>query len=262
MNRTGSGYGHQLWVTNVPAGTYELVTLNSLPEKTYVDVGFLAAVVPNTNGRYLNSSGIVVGGNSGTSCQYFKIKNRGVAKLFIQRETYYDRLYGTEYTVQRKNGRSWTMVQSREYSSSNSWEYVGLSAGTYRLVLKSPMGNVLKLQYKASTANSSYGTKKKNAKTIKRKKYKKQTFLSTDSAKKAHWYKIKVPKKRFTYVDITSLGHRGTIWVQGSGKTGMKSKKIKNGIRFYGTVKAGTYYFKVHRLSKNTTGSYQIKYKK
>ena len=262
MSRTGTGNKRQLWATNVPAGTYYIATSYTISKNTYIKAGFSSAVVPNANGRYLNSSGILVGGNRGTSYQYFKMSKRGVAKLALQRYVYYGGPYGMEYTVQRRSGRSWKTVQSRKYSSSNSWGYVGLSAGTYRLVLKSPDSNVLALRFRASTANSSYGTKKKKAKTIKRKKYKKQTFAPTDSTKKAHWYKIKVSKKRSTYIDVTSLGNEGSIWAQVSGRTRLKSKKIKNGIRFYGKAKAGTYYIKVYKLSKSTTGSYQIKYKK
>ena len=262
MSRTGTGNKRQLWATNVPAGTYYIATSYTISADTSIKAGFSSAVVPNANGRYLNSSGILVGGNRGTSYQYFKMSKRGVAKLALQRYAYYGGPYGMEYTVQRRSGRSWKTVQSRKYSSSNSWGYVGLSAGTYRLVLKSPDSNVLALRFRASTANSSYGTKKKKAKTIKRKKYKKQTFTPTDSTKKAHWYKIKVSKKRSTYIDVTSLGNEGSIWAQVSGRMRLKSKKIKNGIRFYGKAKAGTYYIKVYKLSKSTTGSYQIKYKK
>lgn len=262
QSNTGTGNKSQLWATNVPAGTYRLYTSYTQYVNTLVDAGFSSAVVPNANGRYLNSSGILVGGNRGTSYQYFKMSKRGVAKLALQRYAYYGGPYGMEYTVQRRSGRSWKTVQSRKYSSSNSWGYVGLSAGTYRLVLKSPDSNVLALRFRASTANSSYGTKKKKAKTIKRKKYKKQTFAPTDSTKKAHWYKIKVSKKRSTYIEVTSLGSEGSIWAQVSGRTRLKSKRIKNGIRFYGKAKAGTYYIKVYKPSKSTTGSYQIKYRK
>lgn len=262
QSNTGTGNKRQLWATNVPAGTYRLYTSYTQYVNTLVNAGFSSAIVPNANGRYLNSSGIVVGGNRGTSYQYFKVKKRGVAKLALQREAYYGGPYGTEYTVQKKSGKQWKTVQKKKYSSSNAWQYVGLSAGTYRLALKSPDNNVLVLRFKASTANSSYGTKKKKAKTIKRKKYKKQTFLPTDSTKKAHWYKVKVSKKRSTYIDITTLGSSGTIWAQMSGKSRMKSKRIKNGIRFYGKAKKGTYYIKVYKLSKSTTGAYQVKYKK
>lgn len=262
MSRTGTGNKRQLWATNVPAGTYYIATSDKISTGTYIRAGFSSAVVPNANGRYLNSSGILVGGNRGTSYQYFKMSKRGVAKLALQGYDYDGGPYRIEYTVQRRSGRSWKTVQSRKYSSYNSWGYVGLSAGTYRLVLKSPDSNVLALRFRASTANSSYGTKKKKAKTIKRKKYKKQTFAPTDSTKKAHWYKIKVSKKRSTYIEVTNLGSEGYIWARVSGRTRLKSKKIKNGIRFYGKAKAGTYYIKVYKSGKSTTGSYQIKYKK
>lgn len=106
------------------------------------------------------------------------------------------------------------------------------------------------------------GTSKKKAKTISRKKYKKQTFLTTDSVKKEHWYKIKVSKKRTTYIDVTSLGSSGTIYCTVSGKARFKTKNIKNGTRYYLKAPKGTYYIRVKRYSKSTTGAYQVKYVK
>ena len=116
--------------------------------------------------------------------------------------------------------------------------------------------------YRQVAANSSYGTSKKKAKTISRKKYKKQTFLTTDSVKKEHWYKIKVSKKRTTYIDVTSLGSSGTIYCTVSGKARFKTKNIKNGTRYYLKAPKGTYYIRVKRYSKSTTGAYQVKYVK
>lgn len=260
-NTTGIGKNRKLWATNVPAGTYYLITSASYSEGTAIDAGFLSAVVPNANGRYLTSGGIAVGGNGGTSYQYFKMSKRGVAKLALLRQVYYGGPYGTEYTIQKKSGKKWKTVQGKKSSSGNTYSCVGLNAGTYRLALKSPASTVLKLSIKSSKANSTYGTKKSKAKSIQRKKYKRQTFLPTDKSGKAHWYKIKVSKTRTTYIDITDMGSSGSIWAQVSGKIRMKSKNISNGIRFYGKAKKGTYYIKVYKTTKSTTGSYQVKYK-
>lgn len=258
VNNTGSGNSRAIWATNVPAGTYALITMYSYYKNDTINAGFLSAVVPKANNRTITKAGIVVGGNGGYNYQYFKLKKRGVAALGMQRMAYYGGPYSVSYKIQKKSGGKWKNVTS----GSGSTKYVGLSAGTYRLATKVDKGNIVGLQYIGTTANSSYGTAKKKAKTIKRKKSKSQVILPTDSTKKAQWYKIKVTAKRNTYIDVTSLGQSGTIRVQVSGGTRFKSKNIKNGIRFYAKAKKGTYYIKVYKSSKKTTGGYKVKYVK
>lgn len=250
-----------IWSNNLSKGTYKLCASGTSSNRA-IKAAFVSAVVPNTNNRWMGKRPIATAGTGANNYQYFKISKRGVANIQNYKMTS-SGMSGVSYYVQKKSGRSWKTVAKNLYTYKPSYiTSLGLSAGTYRVVSKTYDSNVLFLSNINRTANSSYGTKKKKAKTIKRKKYKKQTFTPTDSTKKAHWYKIKVSKKRSTYIDVTSLGNEGSIWAQVSGRTRLKSKKIKNGIRFYGKAKAGTYYIKVYKLSKSTTGSYQIKYKK
>lgn len=251
-----------IYASNLRAGDYALYT--SSYKNAKIQAMFAAGAVSNQNNRWLGKTVICSAGTGNNNYQYFKVKKRGVAGIYINRQTSYGGTYGVSHYVQKKSGSKWKTVSREEYSSkSDDYSTVfGLSAGTYRLVSKGYTGDILFIANVNRTCNSSYGTKKKKAKTIKRKKYKKQTFLTTDSAKKSHWYKIKVSKKRTTYIDVTSEGSSGTIWCQISGKTRFKSKKIKNGKRFYAKAKKGTYYIKIYKTSKSTSGGYKVKYTK
>lgn len=76
-----------------------------------------------------------------------------------------------------------------------------------------------------------------------------------------NWYKIKVKKTGMTYIDITGLGNRSKISVTVTGAARLKNKTISKGFRIYGKAKKGTYYIKIKKGSKGTSG-YQVKYTK
>lgn len=254
-----------LYSANMKPGKYYLYT-----KKAVMGTGKISlSLYPNQNNRTLGSKPIMIGGTGKNSYQYFKVKKRGIAIIGLMgmwvSPTNFGKTYGITNYVQKKSGSSWKTVSSSQYTteSRNYNSVYGLPAGSYRVVLKSTyQSGVIGAAYRQVAANSSYGTSKKKAKTISRKKYKKQTFLTTDSVKKEHWYKIKVSKKRTTYIDVTSLGSSGTIYCTVSGKARFKTKNIKNGTRYYLKAPKGTYYIRVKRYSKSTTGAYQVKYVK
>lgn len=254
-----------LYSANMKPGKYYLYT-----KKAVMGTGKISlSLYPNQNNRTLGSKTIMIGGTGKNSYQYFKVKKRGIAIIGLMgiwvSPTNFGKTYGITNYVQKKSGSSWKTVSSSQYTteSRNYNSVYGLPAGSYRVVLKSTyQSGVIGAAYRQVAANSSYGTSKKKAKTISRKKYKKQTFLTTDSVKKEHWYKIKVSKKRTTYIDVTSLGSSGTIYCTVSGKARFKTKNIKNGTRYYLKAPKGTYYIRVKRYSKSTTGAYQVKYVK
>ena len=79
---------------------------------------------------------------------------------------------------------------------------------------------------------------------------------------KTHWYKIKVKKTGMTYIDITGLGNRSKISVTVTGAA--RLKKIKQYQKVSVSMerqKKGTYYIKIKKGSKGTSG-YQVKYTK
>lgn len=254
-----------LYSANMKPGKYYLYTKGAINGTGKISL----SLYPNQNNRTLGSKTIMIGGTGKNSYQYFKVKKRGIAIIGLMgiwvSPTNFGKTYGITNYVQKKSGSSWKTVSSSQYTteSRNYNSVYGLPAGSYRVVLKSTyQSGVIGAAYRQVAANSSYGTSKKKAKTISRKKYKKQTFLTTDSVKKEHWYKIKVSKKRTTYIDVTSLGSSGTIYCTVSGKARFKTKNIKNGTRYYLKAPKGTYYIRVKRYSKSTTGAYQVKYVK
>lgn len=254
-----------LYSANMKPGKYYLYTKGAINGTGKISL----SLYPNQNNRTLGSKTIMIGGTGKNSYQYFKVKKRGIAIIGLMgiwvSPTNFGKTYGITNYVQKKSGSSWKTVSSSQYTteSRNYNSVYGLPAGSYRVVLKSTyQSGVIGAAYTQVAANSSYGTSKKKAKTISRKKYKKQTFLTTDSVKKEHWYKIKVSKKRTTYIDVTSLGSSGTIYCTVSGKARFKTKNIKNGTRYYLKAPKGTYYIRVKRYSKSTTGAYQVKYVK
>lgn len=261
----GSTNGH-LYRANMTPGTYHLYTQQNINGNATIVFG----LYPNQNNRWLNSKLSYIGGTGKYSYQYFKVNKRGAAILALGGmwlDSYsFGKLYGISHYIQKKSGSSWKTVSGATGYTLSSNDYAtayGLPAGTYRVVIKNAYDSAAILAaYKQVAANDSYGTSKKKAKTIKRKKSKKQTFLTTDSTKKAHWYKIKVTKKRTTYIDLIGLGGQGTFSIAATKGYKFKSKKIKNGQRFYYKAPKGTYYIKVYRHSKSSTGAYQLKYTK
>lgn len=249
---------------NLKAGTYGLYTTYGLSAGQKIAGTFSVAAVSNQSNRWLGKALICVGANGGKTYEYFKMSKRGLATIGAMSKYHATGTNGVGYYIQKKSGRSWKTVSSSVYTS-NSSGYVnvyGLNSGTYRAVFNKGLGYTMFLGANTKSYYSSYGTKKSKAKTISRKKSKSNVILTTDSTKTTHWYKVKVSKTRNTYIDVTALGTSGTISAAISGKTRLKSKNIKNGKRFYGKAKKGTYYIQVKRYSKSTSGAYKVKYTK
>lgn len=255
-----------LYSANMKPGKYYLYT-----KKAVMGTGKISlSLYPNQNNRTLGSKTIMIGGTGKNSYQYFKVKKRGIAIIGLQgiwvSPSYFGEAYGISSYVQKKSGSSWKTVSSSQYTTKDrNYNVVyGLPAGSYRIVLQSTYkSGVIVAAYKQVAAKDSYGTSKKKAKTIGRKKSKKQTFLTTDSAKKEHWYKIKVSKKRTTHIDVTNLGSSGKIYCSVSGRVKFKTKKIKYGQRYYiKNAPKGTYYIRLKRYTKSVTGAYKVKYAK
>ena len=254
-----------LYIANMKPGTYHLYTKDQVTGTGTISL----SLYPNQNNRTLGSKTSMIGGTGNKSYQYFKVNKRGIAILGLQGiwvdSTNFGKTYGISNYVQKKSGSKWKTVSSDQYTtkSGNFNSVYGLPAGSYRVVLKNTYtSGVIGAAYKQVAADYSYGTSKKKAKSISRTKLKKQTFLTTDSTSKQHWYKIYVSKKRATQIDVTNLGSNGTIYCTVSGKAKFKTKSIKNGTRYYLNAPKGTYYIKVQRYSKSVTGAYQVKYVK
>lgn len=254
-----------IWAGGLKAGNYALYTETACQNaNTTVVAVFGAGVVSSQNNRIFGGNNVVASASTGTTTyQQFKVSKRGVAAIAVYKENQTGNVSSVTYSVQKLNKKTWKTVATNLKGEKDK-DYVvttGLAAGTYRVVAKAAQGEIIYFINANETAADSYGTSKKKAKEIKRKKSKKQVFLSNESTKKTHWYKIKVKKTGTTYIDVTGLGNKSKISVVVSGGTKLRSKTISKGFRIYGKAKKGTYYIKISKGSKGTSG-YQIKYTK
>lgn len=241
MTLSQTNNGKVIWAGAVKAGTYAL---------------YLETACENANTP-------VVAAFGAATYQQFKVSKRGVAAIAVYKENSAGNVSSVTYSVQKLSGKTWkTVATGLSGAAKNNYVVTtGLAAGTYRVVANAASGEILYFINANQKASDSYGTSKKKAKEIKRKKSKKQVFLSNESTSKTHWYKIKVKKTGMTYIDITGLGNKSKISVTVTGAARLKNKTISKGFRIYGKAKKGTYYIKIKKGSKGTSG-YQVKYTK
>lgn len=254
-----------IWVGGLKAGTYALYTENVCQNaNTQVVAKFGAGVVSSQNNRTFGGNNVIASASTGAATyQQFKVSKRGVAAIAVYKENAAGNVSSVTYSVQKLSGKTWkTVATGLAGAAKNNYVVTtGLAAGTYRVVANAASGEILYFINANQKASDSYGTSKKKAKEIKRKKSKKQVFLSNESTSKTHWYKIKVKKTGMTYIDITGLGNKSKISVTVTGAARLKNKTISKGFRIYGKAKKGTYYIKIKKGSKGTSG-YQVKYTK
>ena len=254
-----------IWVGGLKAGTYALYTENVCQNaNTQVVAKFGAGVVSSQNNRTFGGNNVIASASTGAATyQQFKVSKRGVAAIAVYKENAAGNVSSVIYSVQKLSGKTWkTVATGLSGAAKNNYVVTtGLAAGTYRVVANAASGEILYFINANQKASDSYGTSKKKAKEIKRKKSKKQVFLSNESTSKTHWYKIKVKKTGMTYIDITGLGNKSKISVTVTGAARLKNKTISKGFRIYGKAKKGTYYIKIKKGSKGTSG-YQVKYTK
>ena len=254
-----------IWAGGLKAGTYALYLETACENAgTPVVAAFGVGVVSSQNDRFFGGNNVLACASTGAATyQRFKLTKRGVAALAVYKENSSGSVLGVTYSIQKQSGNTWKTVATNLYGakSDNYVVTTGLAAGTYRVVANASSGEVIYFINQNQKAADSYGTSKKKAKEIKRKKAKKQVFLSNESTSKTHWYKIKVKKTGTTYIDVTGLGNKSKISVTVTGPARLKHKTISKGFRIYGKAKKGTYYIKISKGSKGTSG-YQVKYTK
>ena len=285
MTLSQTNNGKVIWAGAVKAGTYALYLETACENantpvvafshavsrynayenaNTPVVAAFGAAVISSQNNRTFGGNNVIASASTGAATyQQFKVAKRGVAAIAVYKENSAGNVSSVTYSVQKLSGKTWKTVATglSGVVKNNYVVTTGLAVGTYRVVANAASGEILYFINANQKASDSYGTSKKKAKEIKRKKSKKQVFLSNESTSKTHWYKIKVKKTGMTYIDITGLGNKSKISVTVTGAARLKNKTISKGFRIYGKAKKGTYYIKIKKGSKGTSG-YQVKYTK
>ena len=156
------------------------------------------------------------------------------------------------------------------FSSKDNVKWIGVKKGTYTFSVKSSSAIYgIKAKF-TKVKESKYGSKKKKAVALKKKKTSKGLIIT--NAKKVHWYKFKNPKTQKVKVvvgtKITDAGGYGGIRVtayygKASTYRTIYSDTKSTSIQLYnkGTkLKKGTYYIKVESYSKGN-GYFTVKWK-
>lgn len=175
--------------------------------------------------------------------------------------------------IEKKSGNKWNRVSDNKYFYATkegvTRAYYALSTGTYRFVMQPGKGYLVQYRYGSKAYTAKYATKKSKAKQIKRKKSVTNVLTASDKNKATHYYKIKLTKNSAVKINLWSYQNAGKLTFTLYGK-GIKTSTItaKNNIKGTWTplngkkIKKGTYYIKVTKCTKNTSGTYKIKYTK
>lgn len=257
--RNANGYDRYLRsdgtiiVSGLKKGTYYLDLKTAVNAQTAVVPVCLSSDPSALTGSYRHFVG-----NGGNVYKTFSVSKRS--------QVWVDSYNASSY-LQKKSGKKWATVSDKKYSnSSNVRKYYALSKGSYRVVFPgTSIYSEYAARYGKKAYTGKYGTKKSKAKTIKRKKSKTNVLTASDAKKKSHWYKFKVTKRRSTQFKITTYNSSGSVTATlYKGKKKMSSRTAYNPsyITFSGKLSKGTYYVKVTKNTKNTSGKYIVKYVK
>jgi hypothetical protein len=148
-----------------------------------------------------------------------------------------------------------------EYLSTNDYtRKIGVKKGTYTIKIKTASSAVAVYYKFYKVKESKYGTSKSKAVSIKKKSKRKGIIVTND--KKAHWYKIKNPKKQNLAVVINANNMNGG----GNGTLGGVTATFvfPNGSSQTKTVYAGqtatiSLYYDTYGSQKARKGTYKVK---
>lgn len=251
-------------------GNYGVFLIRKLAKGTYIltirsnnATGF-SAIYP----YYLTSENIGMSsgnkwivGNGDYIAQTFSISGR--RQVWIDADS-----TGNAY-IQKYSNNKWQRVSYDKKFVGTSKKlaraYYALSPGKYCLRMKPKDGTLVEFAYGSKKYTGKYATKKSKAQTVSRKKSKTNVLTASDAKNKSHYYKIKVSKKRSSRIDVTTWQNAGKIRVTIYGK-GLKTKTVNytgtKAVKYTATLKKGTYYIRITKMTKNTSGRYTVKYVK
>lgn len=202
-------------------------------------------------------------GSSGVSTFKVKVPSTGYLKV-----TGAEAFNGYSVKMRAKGFKDWEYLSSY----SNYTTYVGVRKGTYTIKMTGASLYDVKVQFVKVKETSAKATKKKAA-SIKKKKINKG-IITTDK-KKAHWYKIKNPKKQKMTITVNAKkmcagGSTGKVKVtiiypNGSkdsttARIGYSNDLTVTYSTTYGKANKGTYYLKVEGVD-GANGYYTLKWK-
>lgn len=250
------------------AGTYYLkfsvIDYSDVKPETYV-FDFAAKFI-NGNDRALKDKVWAISANIESSKPvYYKVTVPKTGGLTINLESEY-----SSYVTLLNSSKKAISDETYYYSSDNA-VYFAVAKGTYYIKVKNSSNNYrIKYTFKAITDSS--GTEKAKAKKLTAGKAVTGVVTTADSTKKVDWYKITLPKSQ--KVKITFTGSTsGVIALEfyGGGISGSITRSLRyvNDDASFSAetwssdkLPKGTYYIKITKDAKNSSGSYTLKLNK
>ena len=262
-------------VKHLKKGTYTLTGSISEPQFSVIDAGY----VDSGSSRFTYAKNKIKEGTGKWNYQTFKVKKKShiqtVGRTFKYKSgiikagnnSHLSEVYkkSVPFYIQKKGkkGKYTAVTNKMSYTSKKINKHFALGPGTYRLKTKIPKGYVSQFMYVDTVYKNSYAVTKAKAKLLTQGKKKSNLFTDADKAKKTHYYKFKVSKNGKISMKLTTKNNSGRIKAAVYGK-GMKTKKKTmeySGTHYFNCkLKKGTYYIKVTKDTKKSTGLYSLTY--
>ena len=167
--------------------------------------------------------------------------------------------------LQKQQNKKWINIGSKINVKANindeyNGVHYGVSKGNYRIVVKADKEQAVCVEYRTNSFS-------KNKIAYKQSKAKKipAENIYTEEESASRWYKVSVKSKKDTkklgvYTMINSGGYKFTVYKKGQKKSikTVKATKKLGWVRIKFPKKTGTYYIKVSKLTKKTSGLYRI----
>ncbi|MCQ4635677.1 pre-peptidase C-terminal domain-containing protein [Anaerovorax odorimutans] len=250
-------------VFKVPAaGTYYIGAYSTdfatSPQPFVVGVNMSAGFISGVD-RTITSGSTIAVGQKDAQTNYFKFKATQTGYLSVDCSESYNKITlcnSKKKALSNATNAGWTPTYGVKKGTTY---YVKVAAGSNYYG-----GYQFYVTNKKITEKS--GKKKSKAVTIKKKKTKKGTIIAGSS--QADWYKFKLSgKKKFTLTmkGATNNTLKVAIYKKNGKKVGKASKFPYNGKKLtitpYGKLAKGTYYIKVYRGTKTSSGWYSLSWK-
>lgn len=262
-------------VKHLKKGTYTLTGSISEPQFSAIHGGY----VDSGSGRFTYAKSKIKEGTGKWNYQTFKVKKKSHIKTVGRTFKYNSGIIKSgnnshltkayknsiPFYIQKKGkkGKYTTVTNKMSFTSRKINKHFALSPGTYRLKTKTPKGYVSQFMYEDTAYKNSCAVTKAKAKLLTPGKQKSNLFTNADKAKKAHYYRFKAEKDGKVSMKLTTKNNSGRIKATVYGK-GMKTKKKTmeySGTHYFNLkVKKGTYYIKVIKDTKMSTGLYSLTY--
>lgn len=194
----------------------------------------------------------------------FKLTKRGYASFLVA--SLVENVGKTSYKIQKSEKGKWvTIGRTKTFSAMSTKESditaaYGLAKGTYRLVLNASKEQLNTVVYERKYYSKKVAYKKSKAKKLNAKE------VYTTNERAARWYKTEVTStKKQKKLKISTAADQGgfKFTIYQSGKKN-PIKTVKTSVKHLDKTvklpkKKGTYYVKVSKVTKKTSGYYEIK---